>query len=88
MKVGEHSPSGIPVERVYRPPPANNARDSIEDPGEFPFTRGIHPEMYRRKLWTMRQYAGFGTARRGCPSPSISQPRWDMTLITRVPGRR
>jgi methylmalonyl-CoA mutase, N-terminal domain len=34
----------------------------IGAPGEFPFTRGIHPEMYRSKLWTMRQYAGFGTA--------------------------
>lgn len=33
-----------------------------EIPGEFPFTRGIHPTMYRGKLWTMRQYAGFGTA--------------------------
>src|SRR5437762_13407887 len=33
-----------------------------ENPGEFPFTRGIHPEMYRSKLWTMRQYAGFGSA--------------------------
>ena len=33
-----------------------------EQPGEFPFTRGIYPDMYRRKLWTMRQYAGFGTA--------------------------
>ena len=33
-----------------------------ERPGEFPFTRGIHPEMYRTRLWTMRQYAGFGTA--------------------------
>ncbi len=33
-----------------------------EQPGKFPFTRGIHAEMYRRKLWTMRQYAGFGTA--------------------------
>ena len=31
-------------------------------PGEFPFTRGIHPEMYRERLWTMRQYAGFTTA--------------------------
>src|SRR3954464_12448988 len=31
-------------------------------PGEFPFTRGIHPSMYRSRLWTMRQYAGFGTA--------------------------
>jgi methylmalonyl-CoA mutase N-terminal domain/subunit len=33
-----------------------------EKPGEFPFTRGIYPDMYRRRLWTMRQYAGFGTA--------------------------
>jgi methylmalonyl-CoA mutase, N-terminal domain len=33
-----------------------------EVPGEYPFTRGIHPEMYRQRLWTMRQYAGFGTA--------------------------
>src|SRR5205823_4542682 len=31
-------------------------------PGEFPFTRGIYPDMYRSRLWTMRQYAGFGTA--------------------------
>jgi methylmalonyl-CoA mutase, N-terminal domain len=36
--------------------------NSPEAPGQFPFTRGIHPEMYRRRLWTMRQYAGFGTA--------------------------
>src|SRR6201985_2774814 len=33
-----------------------------EQPGQFPFTRGIYADMYRRKLWTMRQYAGFGTA--------------------------
>src|ERR1700752_5092378 len=33
-----------------------------EAPGEFPFTRGIYPDMYRSRLWTMRQYAGFGTA--------------------------
>src|SRR6516162_10433318 len=37
-----------------------NAR--AEAPGQFPYTRGIHPEMYRRRLWTMRQYAGFGSA--------------------------
>ncbi len=37
--------------------------EKIGRPGEFPFTRGIYPTMYRRKLWTMRQYAGFGTAR-------------------------
>jgi methylmalonyl-CoA mutase N-terminal domain/subunit len=35
---------------------------ALGDPGAFPFTRGVHPTMYRGKLWTMRQYAGFGTA--------------------------
>ena len=34
----------------------------LSAPGAFPFTRGVHPSMYRGKLWTMRQYAGFGTA--------------------------
>ena len=34
----------------------------IEMPGEFPYTRGIYPDMYKSRLWTMRQYAGFGTA--------------------------
>src|ERR1700760_1016961 len=38
------------------------ARDDLSKPGEFPFTRGIYPDMYRGRLWTMRQYAGFGTA--------------------------
>src|SRR5205807_9867107 len=36
--------------------------DYLSKPGEFPYTRGIYPEMYRSRLWTMRQYAGFGTA--------------------------
>jgi len=35
---------------------------AVELPGEYPFTRGIHPTMYRGRLWTMRQFAGFGTA--------------------------
>src|SRR5215813_2624416 len=39
-----------------------DARSELGSPGEFPFTRGIHPTMYRGRLWTMRQYAGFGTA--------------------------
>jgi methylmalonyl-CoA mutase N-terminal domain/subunit len=39
-----------------------NAATELGEPGEFPFTRGIHPQMYRSRLWTMRQYAGFGTA--------------------------
>ncbi len=57
------SPSGIPVAAVYRP--ADGVTDYAEelgDPGRFPFTRGIQPTMYRARLWTMRQYAGFGTA--------------------------
>jgi methylmalonyl-CoA mutase, N-terminal domain len=55
--------SGLPVETVYRPAdaPIDYARD-LGDPGAFPFTRGVQPTMYRGRLWTMRQYAGFGTA--------------------------
>jgi methylmalonyl-CoA mutase N-terminal domain/subunit len=49
--------SGICIERVYTKPYMNS-----ELPGQFPFTRGIQPDMYRGKLWTMRQYAGFSTA--------------------------
>jgi methylmalonyl-CoA mutase N-terminal domain/subunit len=57
------SPSGLPIEPVYRPgdDAADYARD-LGDPGQFPFTRGVQPTMYRGRLWTMRQYAGFGTA--------------------------
>jgi len=57
------TPSGIPVGAVYRPDDASTdyARD-LGDPGHFPFTRGVQPTMYRGRLWTMRQYAGFGTA--------------------------
>ena len=57
------TPSGVPVAPVYRP--ADGAQDyasELGDPGAYPFTRGIQPTMYRRRLWTMRQYAGFGTA--------------------------
>ena len=57
------SPSGIPVKPVYRPDDAAGDYDaSLGDPGHFPFTRGVQPSMYRGRLWTMRQYAGFGTA--------------------------
>src|SRR3954464_1639799 len=55
------SPSGIPIDPVYRPASVDYPRD-LADPGKFPFTRGVQPTMYRGKLWTMRQYAGFGTA--------------------------
>jgi methylmalonyl-CoA mutase, N-terminal domain len=56
--------SGLPVEPVISPddlPGWNEERD-LGYPGQFPFTRGIYPTMYRGRLWTMRQYAGFGTA--------------------------
>jgi methylmalonyl-CoA mutase N-terminal domain/subunit len=55
--------SGVPVERLYSPADAAFLHDrDIGYPGEYPFTRGIYPTMYRGRLWTMRQYAGFGTA--------------------------
>lgn len=49
--------SHIPIDALY-----NEATSHTDKPGDFPFTRGIHPAMYRDKLWTMRQYAGFSTA--------------------------
>jgi methylmalonyl-CoA mutase N-terminal domain/subunit len=58
-----HSPSGIPVSPVYRPGDVtSDYSHDVADPGVFPFTRGVQPSMYRGRLWTMRQYAGFGTA--------------------------
>jgi methylmalonyl-CoA mutase N-terminal domain/subunit len=56
--------SGIPVERVYdeRSLDGLDLAERLGEPGAFPFTRGIHPTMYREKAWTMRQYAGFATA--------------------------
>ncbi len=56
--------SGIEVRPVYRAADLRgwDPEQKLGDPGHYPYTRGIHPEMYRRRLWTMRQYAGFGTA--------------------------
>ena len=55
--------SGTPVERLYLPELSEEEYlQRIGFPGAYPFTRGIQPTMYRGKLWTMRQYAGFGTA--------------------------
>lgn len=57
------SPSGIPVKAVYHPDDVSpNYADQLGEPGQFPFTRGVQATMYRGRLWTMRQYAGFGTA--------------------------
>ena len=52
--------AGIPLEIVYEP--AGGAPPDLGRPGEAPYTRGIHPTMHRGRPWTMRQYAGFGTA--------------------------
>lgn len=55
--------SSTEVEPLYAPADADqNYVESLGYPGQFPYTRGIHPTMYRGKLWTMRQFAGFGTA--------------------------
>ncbi|MCA9990444.1 MAG: methylmalonyl-CoA mutase family protein [Ardenticatenaceae bacterium] len=55
--------SGIPVERLYVPAGEDpNYAEQQGFPGEYPFTRGVQPTMYRGRFWTMRQYAGFGTA--------------------------
>jgi methylmalonyl-CoA mutase, N-terminal domain len=52
--------SGIPLNPVYGP--EAGATRELPPPGEFPYTRGIHPNMYRGRLWTMRQFSGFATA--------------------------
>src|SRR5579864_6282410 len=56
--------SGLPLERLYTEESLAgwDAEEALGYPGEFPYTRGIYPSMYRGRLWTMRQYAGFGTA--------------------------
>src|SRR5213079_3273722 len=56
--------SGEPIKPLYteRDVPAD-PDEAIGFPGEFPYTRGVYPSMYRGRLWTMRQFAGFGTAK-------------------------
>ena len=77
--------SGVPVERLYTPEHLRdlNYDDDLGDPGKPPYTRGIYPDMYRSRLWTMRQFSGFGTAAEGAavglfdlaqPSDSMAVP--------------
>src|SRR5512140_388371 len=56
-----NTPSGIPVPRLALPKDGPYSEE-LGFPGEFPFTRGIQPTMYRGRHWTMRQYAGFASA--------------------------
>jgi len=59
-EAGPRTTSGIDIRRVYGP--ADNRGPDSVDPGQWPFTRGVYADMYRGRPWTMRQYAGFGTA--------------------------
>src|SRR5215211_6023845 len=54
--------SGIPVKRVYNRKNLKKSNDRNEVPGKYPYTRGLYPDMYRERVWTMRQYSGFGSA--------------------------
>jgi methylmalonyl-CoA mutase N-terminal domain/subunit len=58
------SESGLPIHPVYRPADLEgwDAAERLGEPGRYPFTRGVYPTMYTGRPWTMRQYAGFGTA--------------------------
>jgi methylmalonyl-CoA mutase N-terminal domain/subunit len=60
-----HTESGLPFRPVYGPGDLDgfDADTSLGEPGAFPFTRGVYPTMYTGRPWTMRQYAGFGTAK-------------------------
>ncbi|HEX6399074.1 MAG TPA: methylmalonyl-CoA mutase family protein, partial [Actinomycetota bacterium] len=53
--------SGIELRPIYGSEESSE-RDRVGEPGAFPYTRGVHPDMYRARLWTMRQYAGMGAA--------------------------
>src|ERR671920_309441 len=57
--------SGLEVKPLYRPEDLEgfDYAERLGDPGDYPYTRGVYPTMYRGRPWTMRQYAGFGTAR-------------------------
>lgn len=63
-KMDFHNNSGMAIKRVYAPDDIEkmNYMHDLGFPGEYPFTRGVHATMYRGRLWTMRMFAGFGTA--------------------------
>src|SRR5438874_12305370 len=73
--------SGIEIKPVYRPSDLDgwDPNEKLGEPGSYPYTRGIRPDMYRGRLWTMRQYSGFGTAQ------STNQ-RWKQLLAAGSTG--
>jgi methylmalonyl-CoA mutase N-terminal domain/subunit len=62
--IPRESESGLPIEPVYGPGslPGFDQKQTLGEPGEYPFTRGVHPAMYVKRPWTVRQYSGFATA--------------------------
>ena len=90
-----YTESGIPVQVFYGPADlaASTSEAALGEPGRDPFTRGIYPTMYRGRPWTMRQYAGFGSAaetnarfryllehgQTGLSVASTCPPRWATT---------
>src|SRR6478736_4581216 len=63
--MGHHTESGLPFEPVYGPDALDgwDPPERLGEPGGYPYTRGVYPSMYTGRPWTMRQYAGFGTAK-------------------------
>ena len=76
-KLPTATPSGVDLRAVYGPEGAE--APETPPPGEFPYTRGIYPDMYRGRLWTMRQYAGFG-------SPEATNERYRFLLASGQTG--
>ena len=64
MSDAKRSESGFPIQPVYGPSDLSawEPAEQLGDPGSYPYTRGVYPTMYTARPWTMRQYAGFGTA--------------------------
>src|SRR5438094_6279323 len=63
-RMARQTESGLPIEPVYGPESLNgwDPATKLGDPGSYPYTRGVYSTMYTQRPWTMRQYAGFGTA--------------------------
>jgi methylmalonyl-CoA mutase N-terminal domain/subunit len=61
---GRFTDSGIEIQPLYTEEDLlGGLRTRLDEPGEYPYTRGVHRDMYRKQLWTMRQYAGYASAK-------------------------
>ncbi|GAI45977.1 unnamed protein product [marine sediment metagenome] len=74
--------SGKAVERLYTPVNLEESdyNKELNFPGQYPYTRGVQPTMYRGRFWTMRQYAGFGTAEESMATPTFPTSPKDISL--------